>query len=465
MLIEVKLRPTGPWRAGHRAGDRERVDVIYHSDALYSAITHAMRVLGWLDEWLEATAGSELAPAVRFSSLFPFLGKTRLITPPRSAWPDAPVRLVPLELARGVTQGAAYDRTRWQADIPSECLLPQGSHAPFEIALRSAAAVDRLTGAVEPHRIACLEFASNAGWWGVFDANQEWEPRVKSAFRLLADSGFGGERSRGWGRASDPTFSTATALFPERTPNGSWWLLSLFSPHATDQIDWTKGDYALTVRGGWTDSPQGSGPKRQLRMVEEGSVLSAEELTGRTIDVAPEGFPHPVYRNGQALSVPLPSPAPATVPEPATPPVPSPEPEELEAQAASAEVPEQPEPNPEPEGHAAQAESAEVAEQPEPNLESEGHAAQAASAGATEQLEQVEAEPESEGHAAIAASAEVADQPEQIEADPEPEPNPAIVASPGTPDQPEPNAPTTASPDEPEAPPAQPEAPATEDPQ
>ena len=47
-LIEVKLRPTGPWRVGHRAGDRERVDVIYHSDALYSAVTHAMRALGWL---------------------------------------------------------------------------------------------------------------------------------------------------------------------------------------------------------------------------------------------------------------------------------------------------------------------------------------------------------------------------------------------------------------------------------
>ena len=41
-LIEVRLRPTGPWRVGHRGGDRERVDVIYHSDALFSALTHAM---------------------------------------------------------------------------------------------------------------------------------------------------------------------------------------------------------------------------------------------------------------------------------------------------------------------------------------------------------------------------------------------------------------------------------------
>ena len=30
-MIEVRLRPSGPWRAGHRTGDRERVDAIYHS--------------------------------------------------------------------------------------------------------------------------------------------------------------------------------------------------------------------------------------------------------------------------------------------------------------------------------------------------------------------------------------------------------------------------------------------------
>ena len=86
-LTEVRLRPAGPWRTGHRAGDRERVDVIYHSDALYSAVTHAMKSLGWLEDWLDATARAAGDPAVRFSSLFPFIGKTRLITPPRTVWP------------------------------------------------------------------------------------------------------------------------------------------------------------------------------------------------------------------------------------------------------------------------------------------------------------------------------------------------------------------------------------------
>jgi CRISPR/Cas system CSM-associated protein Csm4 (group 5 of RAMP superfamily) len=337
-LIEVRLRPAGPWRVGHHGGDRERVDVIYHSDALFSAMTHAMRVLGWLDEWLDATARAEGAPAVRFSSLFPFIGKTRLITPPKSAWPPSNagklylhgMKLVPLEIARG----GAVDEARWTADGASECLVPQGAGSPFQVSLRSAAAVDRFTGAVEPHRTACLEFASNAGWWGLFDAvNPMWEARVKSAFRLLADSGFGGERSRGWGRAGEPSFSTASSLFPGSFPDGggnkAWWLLSLYSPHDGDGVDWSKGEYSAVVRGGWTDSPAGGGQKKSVRMVEEGCVVSAERVWGRAVDVAPDGFPHPVYRSGFGLGVPVPEAGQAVPPvarleneeQPAEPPV------------------------------------------------------------------------------------------------------------------------------------------------
>ena len=81
-FLEIRLRPTGPWRAGHRTGDRERVDSIYHSDALYSAVTHAMGSLGWLEEWLDATArAGRRRPQFGFSSLFPFIGDTRLVAP------------------------------------------------------------------------------------------------------------------------------------------------------------------------------------------------------------------------------------------------------------------------------------------------------------------------------------------------------------------------------------------------
>ncbi len=313
-LLEIRLRPTGPWRAGQRTGDRERVDGVYHSDALYSAVTLAMNSFGWMEEWLAATAGASASP-VRFSSLFPYAGSSRLIPPPRTSWPPAGVgklytkgaKLVPLEVAR---QGIS-DESRWSVDGASECLLPSGASAPFEVSLRSAAAVDRLTGSVEPHRTACLEFAPKAGLWGLMETDSDWEPRVKSALRLLADSGFGGERSRGWGRAAEPEFQDASKLFPaenssSENSNKAWWLLSLYSPHADDAVDWTKGDYASVTRGGWTDSPSGAVKKKQVRMIEEGSVLMAASLKGRAVDVSPDAFAHPVWRAGFALAVPVP---------------------------------------------------------------------------------------------------------------------------------------------------------------
>ena len=311
-LIEVRLRPTTPWRVGHGAGDRERVDVVYHSDALYSAITHAMKTLGWLDEWLAVTAQSSGDPAVRFSSLFPFIGKTRLVAPPKTWWPPAnpgrlyteAAKLIPLEVVRN----GIVDESRWMVDGETGCMFHTGSGAPVKIVVRTAAAIDRLTGVADPHRIACLEFAPNAGWWGCFAVEDAtWEARVKAAFRLLADSGFGGERSRGWGRAAAPEFTDASSLLPSRVnEEGAWWLLSMYSPDASDAVDWSRGEYGATQRGGWTDSQAGVAPKKQVRVIEEGSVLFAPSLRGRAVDVAPEGFAHPVNRAGFALAVPAP---------------------------------------------------------------------------------------------------------------------------------------------------------------
>ena len=83
-------------------------------------------------------------------------------------------------------------------------------------------------------------------------------------------------------------------------------MLSLYSPHAEDTVDWSRGDYATVTRAGWTDSLAGSQKKKHIRMIEEGSVLMAPSLRGRAVDVAPEGFPHPTWRAGFALAVPVP---------------------------------------------------------------------------------------------------------------------------------------------------------------
>jgi CRISPR type III-A-associated RAMP protein Csm4 len=220
--LVVKLRPSGPWRIGPDSGARNRVDAIYHSDSLYSAVTSAMARLGLLEEWLQATV-REPAPAVCFSSCFPFLDEIGFVVPPRTVWPPRTAslmsarvrwksaRFVPLDVVRAVLAGEPLDENQWSVDGDSECLVPIGRAGPFRTAIRWSAAVDRLTGSSERHSAACIEFRAGCGLWSVVQFHDEaaharWSEPVKAAFRLLADTGFGGKRSRGWGRSRQPEF-------------------------------------------------------------------------------------------------------------------------------------------------------------------------------------------------------------------------------------------------------------------
>jgi CRISPR type III-A-associated RAMP protein Csm4 len=350
--LAVKLHPAGPWRSGPDSGSRSRVDPIYHSDSLYAAVTAAMATLGMRDEWLDATARNPQGPAVRFSSCFPFLGELGFIVPPRSIWPPtgaAPLsagkvrwksaRFIPVPLVAALLGGHVLQEEQWALDGASECLLPVGRPGPFRISVRWNAAVDRLTGSAERHATACIEFRRDAGLWAIVsfageEQREQWSGAVRGALRLLADSGFGGERSRGWGRCAETEFVEGTLpemILPpvaaEPVPaaeagNGetpvpvpaesgvtAHWLLSLFTPGPTDAIDWARGNYTVVARGGRVESAAGYGErKKQLEMVSEGSVLVAgETILGTAPDVAPDGFGHPVFRAGFALSIPLPA--------------------------------------------------------------------------------------------------------------------------------------------------------------
>jgi hypothetical protein len=119
---------------------------------------------------------------------------------------------VPLTVVHSILAGERLNEDQWSIDGPSDCLMPAGKPGPFRTAVRSSASVDRLTGASERHSAACIEFRAGCGLWTVVSfqdagAGERWLARVKAAFRLLADSGFGGERSRGWGRSDAPEFT------------------------------------------------------------------------------------------------------------------------------------------------------------------------------------------------------------------------------------------------------------------
>ncbi len=363
----VRFRPTGPWRFGPDSGARNRVDPVCHSDTFFSAVTSAISQLDSIEPWLEATVGTA---AVRLSSLFPWQGDMLFVPAPKGLWPPPAssrvrwggARFIPSRVLELMLAGKTIEEDRWLVDGPSACLAPSGGRfrgtGPFREGLRTGAAVDRWNGGAEPYRTACLEFAEDAGMWGlaVFrdeTARASWSGPLRAAFRLLADHGIGGERSLGWGRSAEPQFREgllSELLFrhpvEHAEPPNARWLLSLYRPAPGDAVDWSLGSYSVVTRTGRTWSPARSGDlKRSVRMVSEGSVLvSSMELSGSACDVAPPGFPHPVWAAGFAVSLPViwKKPVPASLPPLETAPAPVPAPPEPAAEPAPSVV-EQPE--------------------------------------------------------------------------------------------------------------------------
>jgi CRISPR type III-A-associated RAMP protein Csm4 len=218
-----------------------------------------------------------------------------------------------LKVVETLIAGRTIGEENWAIDGASECLISGGAQGPFRVSVRSNAAVDRSGEGVAQHSTACLEFTPGGGLWLIASfangpAEERWNGPLRGAFRLLADSGFGGGKSRGWGRSEMPEIvegELPSLLVHPAEHSDGYWLLSIFHPAPSDAIDWQQGSYSLTTRGGRVENY--GDEKKSTRMLTEGSVIvSASAPVGAASDVAPDDFAHPVYRAGFALAIPVP---------------------------------------------------------------------------------------------------------------------------------------------------------------
>ena len=141
------------------------------------------------------------------------------------------------------------------------------------------------------------------------------EKNLHAALLFLGEEGMGGERSTGAGR-----FQVQWQPLPEvwqslvAFDGGSHHsLISLFWEQPLDVRLLNGASYDVQERGGWVTSPfSGRQLRRQsVRMFTEGSVF-AMPPKGQLADVTPQEFiqkgeyrPHPIYRSGFALSLPI----------------------------------------------------------------------------------------------------------------------------------------------------------------
>lgn len=316
----VQLQPTTPWRCG--AGRAGEPASLVPSDSLFGALSEAMRLLGWLPEWL-----ADGARATRLSSLFPVHHDVFYAPLPEAVRTYSglrklrmePVRFAPLAAIRDLA-AKTFQENRWVLDLDSGCLQSvdrAGGGGPFRPLERQRAAVDRLSGAgATVASTEGIEFTGQAGAWALFvfssaETATVWSGRMKAAFRLLADEGIGGWRGAGWGRSRRPKFREGElgGLLTnigwkngEAPAGGQWWTLGLFAPAESDEISWDAGAYRTMTRAGWAS---GGGVKPGLRFVREGSVLaSTTEPAGRISESKMDGIPYGVLRYGAGLALP-----------------------------------------------------------------------------------------------------------------------------------------------------------------
>jgi len=316
----VQLQPNTPWRCG--AGRPGEPASLVPSDSLFGAISDAMRLLGWLPEWL-----AEGARTTRLSSLFPMQNDVFYAPLPEALRSYAGLRRVRLESVRFAPMAAIqslaakkFDENRWVLDLSSGCLQPSdraGAGGPFRPLERQRAAVDRFTGvAAASVPVEGMAFSENSGAWALFvfasvASAEIWSGRLKAAFRLLADEGIGGWRGAGWGRSRRPRYKEGELgrlltgvgwQAAEAKSGGLWWTLGLFAPSEGDEVAWDGGAYRTLSRAGFA---AGAGPKPSLRFVREGSILaSAGEPAGRISESHIDGLSFPVLRYGAGLALP-----------------------------------------------------------------------------------------------------------------------------------------------------------------
>ncbi|HMH52301.1 MAG TPA: type III-A CRISPR-associated RAMP protein Csm4 [Candidatus Acidoferrum sp.] len=333
-FVAYRLSPRGPFRFGERGIGLEETAGFPRSDTLFSAIVSAWRLMEGPQRTEERLAAfpaedrPDADPPFAISSAFPYAGAVRLLPRPlvRFGRGDS--------FAKAQKDVAFVSWARMEDLMRSEILdephvddLRQGGVVwihPADIGAMSAMSgsdlwaagesatiprvtIDRATSASALYFQGQVWFAAGCGLYFLArfrgDHAEEFQGYVEGALEMLGMEGLGGRRSAGLGRfeVSDP--EDVTLSIPRDA--GTALLLGLYHPTLREVTDGILDGarYRLITRRGWIASPDDNRQRRKsVRMMCEGSLLRRPPV-GQLASVAPDGFPHPVYRSGLALTI------------------------------------------------------------------------------------------------------------------------------------------------------------------
>lgn len=173
-------------------------------------------------------------------------------------------------------------------------------------------AIDRIMNGSNLFHVGRAHYVGNGGVWFLAEGDVGWLDRIQTALELLADSGIGGQRSRGNGQfiltVSAPPDLGVTPTNPAYTV-----LLSRAAPRAAEMhlLQQDQASYELVSIGGYCgDLPY---LRRRVRMLAEGSIIgyAATSSIGGLVDVKPDSDnptiqqAHPMWRYGVGYALPI----------------------------------------------------------------------------------------------------------------------------------------------------------------
>lgn len=148
--------------------------------------------------------------------------------------------------------------------------------------------VDRITAEAVAYPANQIFYAEQLEWYILISVQNEYQSKLESVFRLLADEGIGGKRGVGCGGFiyHPPVALPETLRFMDEPIKDSFVTLSLYYPAMEDVqkgiLD--KAEFQLMERQGWFQDNQGC-PRRQkkLRLCCEGSHFSFSEIPKKSL--------------------------------------------------------------------------------------------------------------------------------------------------------------------------------------
>lgn len=327
-LNAIKLHFHSPLHIGNDKEEMDKASLIYHSDALKSAL-FSLGIQQY-PEWAENP--NSFFNGFKISSCYPFCGDELFLPRPAGLMKFTYGSTVKDETNRKQSKKIGYLSinlvSKW-AKTPNDMMRiddvnispdgefvfekPENVQHIYQHEVQQRVTIDIENGGSTPFYLDRIYFEKNAGLYFLLECTDEvLKKKLFEMLHLLGESGIGTDRTVGNGLFS---FNENNDVQLINLPSGNILQkkinLGLYLPEKTEieKINFDNSSWNIMKRGGFiaaaSNEEMGSLRKKNIYFFTEGSAFNTQAaLNGKFVDLQPEwneeGI-HPVWRDGQPV--------------------------------------------------------------------------------------------------------------------------------------------------------------------